>query len=154
MATYTRFEDLDIWQKSRELAKQVYFKSIEGSFAKDFSLRDQINRSTGSVMDNIAEGFERDGRQEFLQFLSYSKSSAAEVRSQLYRALDRGHINQNEFDELYEQSRGIGKMVGGFMNYLRKSEIKGLKYKASEPEEYYEPTDVNGNANQRSEIRN
>jgi four helix bundle protein len=138
MATYRRFEDLDIWQKSRRLSKDIYFKSIEGSFARDFALRDQINRSSGSVMDNIAEGFERDGRQEFIQFLSYSKSSAGEVRSQLYRALDHGHITQEEFDELYGRADDIGKMLGGFMNYLKKTEIKGIKYKVSEPEIDYE----------------
>ena len=138
MATINRFEDLDVWKKARVLSKAIYLKSIEGSFAKDFSLKDQINRSSGSVMDNVAEGFEREGRQEFVQFLSYSKSSAGEVRSQLYRALDRGHITQAEFDELYEQTFGLGKMLGGFMNYLKKSEIKGLKYKASEPEVWYD----------------
>lgn len=146
MATIKQFEDLDIWQKARKLSKVIYFKTIEGSFAKDFSLRDQINRSSGSVMDNIAEGFERNGRQEFIQFLSYSKSSAGEVRSQLYRALDRGHITQQEFEELYEETKGIGNMLDGFMQYLSKSEYKGSKYKASEPDTLY--------GNSESEIQN
>lgn len=142
MATIKKFEDLDIWQRSRQLSKSIYLKTIEGSFAKDFSLKDQINRSTGSVMDNIAEGFERDGRQEFIQFLSYSKSSAGEVRSQLYRALDHGHITQEQFDEFYNHTLNIGKMLSGFMSYLRKSEVKGLKYKASEPEADYEKFEI------------
>ena len=85
----TEYEDLKIWQKARKLAKDIHSTAIGGPFAKDCGLRDQINRSSGSVMDNIAEGFERDGRQEFIQFLSISKGSAGEVRSQLYRALNR-----------------------------------------------------------------
>jgi four helix bundle protein len=88
MATIRRFEDLNVWQKARDLSKVIYLKSIKGSFSKDFALKDQINAASGSVMDNIAEGFERDGRLEFIQFLSYSKGSAGEVRSQLYRAYD------------------------------------------------------------------
>jgi four helix bundle protein len=144
MAKIERFEDLDIWQKARQLATDIYHKTSEGTFSKDYSLRDQINRSSGSVMDNIAERFEREGKQEFLQFLSYSKSSAAEVRSQLYRAKDsRSHLSETEFENLMSQSLAIGKMLGGFMNYLRKSEIKGLKYKAGEPEiEYLNESEI------------
>jgi len=138
MATISRFEDLEIWQKARKLSKLIFEKTLEGSFAKDFSLRDQINRSSGSIMDNIAEGFDRDGRQEFIQFLSFSKSSASEVRSQLYRAFDRKHINQSDFDDLSNQAQEIGKMIGGFIKYLKNSEIRGLKYKASEPEMGYD----------------
>lgn len=137
MATIERFEQLDVWQKARELSRAIYQHSSNASFSKDFSLRDQINRSAGSVMDNIAEGFEREGKKEFIQFLSYSKSSAAEVRSQLYRAFDRGHLNEAEFQNLLQQSESIGKMIGGFMNYLKRTEIKGLKYKVSEPVDYY-----------------
>ncbi|MBL7860571.1 MAG: four helix bundle protein [Cyclobacteriaceae bacterium] len=132
MGKIDRFEDLDVWQKSRHLSQIVYSKTNEGSFATDYSLKDQINRSTGSIMDNIAEGFEREGRKEFIQFLSFSKSSAGEVRSQLYRAKDRGHITNQEFESLLSQVETIGKMLGGFMNYLKKSEIKGLKYKVEE----------------------
>lgn len=81
MATIKRFEDLVIWQKARKLSNDIYQKKLKGSFAKDYSLKDQINRATGSIMDNIAEGFGRNGKQEFIQFLSVSKSSATEVRS-------------------------------------------------------------------------
>ncbi len=137
MAKIDRFEDLDVWQKARQLAHAIHLKTCEGSFSKDFSLRDQINRSSGSIIDNIAEGFEREGRREFIQFLSYSKASAAEVRSQLYRAKDRNHINENEFKDLLTQTEAIGKMLGGFMNHLKKSDIKGLKFKISEPENIY-----------------
>ena len=137
MAKIERFEDLEVWQKARQLAHVVYLKTCEVPFCKDFSLRDQINRSSGSVMDNIAEGFEREGRQEFIQFLSYSKSSAAEVRSQLYRAKDRNHLSDEDFLNLLTQAEAIGRMLGGFMNYLKKSEIKGLKYKINEPESSY-----------------
>ena len=92
MATIKRFEDLEIWQKARVLCNTIYPLTITGSFERDFKLRDQINGSSGSVMDNIAEGFELDGKNEFRQFLSISKGSCGEVRSQLYRALDRNHI--------------------------------------------------------------
>src|SRR6188768_2055489 len=100
MATITQFEDMEIWQQAREICKDVYMVSSKGAFAKDFELVRQINRSSGSCMDNIAEGFERDGNKEFGQFLSISKGSIGETRSQLYRALDRGHITQVEFDAL------------------------------------------------------
>lgn len=137
MATIGRFEDLDVWKKARALANAIHLKTLNGSFASDYALRDQINRSSGSIMDNIAEGFEREGRNEFIQFLSYSKSSAAEVRSQLHRAFDRAHITKAEFDDLYTQALDVGKMLGGFMKYLKSSDIKGLKYKTSEPEVDY-----------------
>jgi four helix bundle protein len=129
MATYRKFEDLDIWQRSRKLSREIFFATTTGTFARDYSLRDQINRASGSVMDNIAEGFGRDGKQEFIQFLSYSKSSVDEVQSQLYRALDRQHIGQDSFDLLYDQAQALKNMIGGFMQYLKKSEIKGIKYK-------------------------
>ncbi|MCI0750964.1 MAG: four helix bundle protein [Flammeovirgaceae bacterium] len=114
MAKIERFEDLDVWKKARELAYETFLKTEENPFAKDFSLKDQINRSTGSVMDNIAEGFEREGRQEFIQFLSYAKASAAEVRSQLYRAKDRNYLSQEEFESLITKAESIGKNVRRF----------------------------------------
>lgn len=133
----SRFEDLELWQKARDLNIEINNVICRDPFARDFGLRDQINRSSGSVMDNIAEGFEREGRNEFIQFLSYAKSSAAEVRSQLYRAKDRRYIDELEFADLHERVLQIGKMLGGFMNYLKKCDIKGLKYKASEVELIY-----------------
>jgi four helix bundle protein len=129
MGTIQRFEDILAWQRSRALANRVYECTNQGSFQRDFKLRGQINGSSGSVKDNIAEGFERDGQKEFRQFLSISKGSCGEVKSQLYRAKDRKHITESEFSELYKEADEIGKMIGGFMGYLNKSEIRGNKFK-------------------------
>ena len=130
MATITKFEELEIWQLARELANEIFdlFTGSEG-FSRDFKLKDQINGSSGSVMDNIAEGFERGGRNEFINFLTFSKGSAGEVKSQLYRALDRKYIKQEEFDHLYEKTDLIGKKTGAFINYLNSSPHKGNKFK-------------------------
>ena len=100
MATITKFEDLKIWQKARELCREIALLTRQDEFSKDYRLKDQIKSSSGSIMDNIAEGFERDGRKEFIQFLSMSKGSAGEVRSQLYRAHDCGYITKQKFQEL------------------------------------------------------
>lgn len=132
MATIKEFEDLEIWQKARDLSKDIFNKTIEGAFSKDFGLKDQINRASGSIMDNIAEGFERDGKQEFIQFLSYSKGSAGEVRAQLYRAFDRKYITEEEFNLLKDKTREISKGLKGFIEYLRKSDMRGTKYKPLE----------------------
>lgn len=129
MATINRFEDLEVWKKARMLAGSVHEVITTGTLATDYKLRDQMNGSSGSIMDNIAEGFERDGKAEFITFLAYSKGSSGELRSQLYRALDRKHITQKQFDELYERAIEVSKMTGGFMDYLRKSTIKGNKFK-------------------------
>jgi four helix bundle protein len=131
MATIKTFEELEAWQKARKLSNDIYDKTSNGTFSKDFSLKDQINRSSGSVIDNIAEGFERGGNKEFIQFLSYSKGSCGEVRSQLYRAKDRNHITEEEFEILMGQSTELGKQIGGFMKYLSESEIRGPKFKAT-----------------------
>ena len=129
MATITSFEDILAWQKARALCKIVGSYIDEGRFKKNFSLLDQIERSSGSIMDNIAEGFERSGNREFLQFLYISKGSCGEFRSQLYRALDREYINESEFNELYLLAKEIISMLQKLINYLEQSEIKGLKYK-------------------------
>ena len=130
MATITKFEELEIWLLARELANEIFdlFTGSEG-FSRDFKLKDQINGSSGSVMDNIAEGFERGGRNEFINFLTFSKGSAGEVKSQLYRALDRKYITQEQFDRLYEKTDLIGKKTGAFINYLNSSSHKGNKFK-------------------------
>ena len=130
-----RFEDLDVWKMARELSKGIYLLSISSGLKNDFSLRDQIARSAGSVMDNIAEGFERGGRKEFIQFLSYSKGSAGEVRSQLYRMLDKQYLTPIEFERLLGKVETISKMLSSLISYLKTSEIKGFKFQ--EPDEPY-----------------
>jgi four helix bundle protein len=129
MGTIKRFEDILAWQRARVLALKIHELATSGTFERDFKLRDQINGSSGSIMDNISEGFERDGRKEFILFLSYSKGSCGEVKSQLYRALDRKHINHDQFEELYNETEAIGKMIGGLMRYLSESNIAGNKFK-------------------------
>ncbi len=128
MSTFKSFEEIEVWQKARSLANKIYDLTLQGSFAGDFKLKDQINGSSGSIMDNIAEGFERDGTREFIQFLSIAKGSAGEARSQLYRALDRNHINKETHKQLNDEVTGISKQLSGLMNYLNKSGVKGIKY--------------------------
>ena len=131
MATFKSFEELDIWRKARAFAQDLYLHTTQGSFSKDFALRDQVNKSTGSIMDNIAEGFERGGTKEFIMFLSYAKGSAGEARSQLYRAYDRQHLDESSFNLLRNEAWEISKGVSGFMAYLKKSSIKGTRFQDS-----------------------
>lgn len=128
MSAFQRFEDIEAWQKARELTKAIYALSNDGQFAHDFGLRDQVRRASVSIMSNIAEGFGRGGNKEFLQFLSTAKGSAAEVQAQLYVALDANHINNDQFQSLYALAQSTGNMIGGLMRYLAKSEFKGVKY--------------------------
>lgn len=114
---------------ARGLCKEIYLLSNKPPLKTDFKLKNQILGSSGSVMDNIAEGFERNGNKEFIQFLSIAKGSAGETRSQLYRALDQAYISQVEFDNSYETLMRLSAKLGSFMNYLKNSEIKGSKYK-------------------------
>lgn len=130
MATITRFEDLEIWQLARNLASEVFHAYTHCEpFLKDYKLREQINGSSGSIMDNIAEGFERNSRNEFVNFLSIAKASSGEVKSQLYRAFDRHYITKEHFDKLHNQTDNIGRQIGGFINYLNSSLYKGSKFK-------------------------
>lgn len=128
MATVNTFEELEIWQLSREICQDIWDKFENTTLGKDFELRNQMSRSSGSIMDNIAEGFERNGRREFINFLSYSKGSCGELRSQLYRALDRKHISREEFEFLKEKTILESKKIGSFMSYLVKSDNKGSKF--------------------------
>ena len=128
MATIKHFEDIEAWQLARQMCVEIHEITLQGAFGNDFSLKDQIRRSSGSVMDNIAEGFGRDGNREFIQFLSYSKGSASEVQSQLYRALDNKYIDEGTFQKLYELAKNIIGKTTNFMKYLSNSSLKGLKY--------------------------
>lgn len=129
MATIKQFEDLEIWKLARQLANEIFLITGQGSFHTDNELKWQIKKSSGSVMDNIAEGFERDGKKEFIQFLSIAKGSAGEVRSQLYRAIDRKHISTDEFEVLINKTLELTKKIARFIIYLKSSEHKGYKYK-------------------------
>ncbi|MEX0779765.1 MAG: four helix bundle protein [Balneolales bacterium] len=129
MATIKKFEEIEAWKKARELCQLIYNVSGVSEFSRDWALKNQIRRSSGSVMDNIAEGFERDGKGEFIYFLSIAKGSNGEVRSQLYRALDQKYIDPETYQHISNLSTQISKMISGLTNYLKTSEIKGLKYK-------------------------
>ena len=129
MATINRFEDLEIWQEARRLSKMIQKIATETDLKTDFKFKEQIKSTSGSVMDNLAEGFERDGNLEFRQFLSIAKGSAGETRSQLYRVFDYGYINQELLDELkndYEKLRG---KIKNFISYLNKKDFQGNKFK-------------------------
>ena len=129
MAKINKFEDLEIWQKSRELCQFVELLIQTTQLKTNYSLKDQIDRSSGSVMDNIAEGFERNGNREFIQFLSIAKGSAGEVKSQSYRAFDKKLISEEQHLKLNEMTEIEKNKIGAMMNYLRNCEIKGLKFK-------------------------
>lgn len=119
MAEVSRFEDLIAWQKARILTREIYNATQQGAFAKDYGLANQIQRAAVSVMSNIAEGFERGGRGEFHQFLVIAKASCAEVRSQLYVALDIGYINQGQFNSLMELAQEVSRIVGGLRTSVK-----------------------------------
>ena len=115
--------------KTRELTKEIYLISKQGAFFQDFGLRNQIRQASVSVMSNIAEGLERDGSGDFYQFLSIAKGSRGEVKSQLYIAADQEYLDKETFDRLFQLASETGKMTKGFMSYLRRSSLKGTKYK-------------------------
>lgn len=129
MAKITRFEDIESWRKSRELTKSIYRITLKQRFSRDFGLRDQIRRAAVSILSNIAEGFERDGDKEFIQFLSLAKGSCGELRAQLYVALDQEYIDQQEFAVLSNLATEISRMISGLMKYLKQSGMQGRKYR-------------------------
>jgi len=129
MAHIEKFEDLVSWQKARALTQRVYRATKSGGFAKDFGLRDQIRRASVSILSNIPEGFERGGDKEFQQFLSVAKGSCAEVRAQLYVALDESYIEPKEFEELEALTVEISRLISGMMTYLASSVVAGRKFK-------------------------
>jgi four helix bundle protein len=130
VATFQSFTEIDAWQKARELARAIYRVSNQGSFSKDFGLRDQIRRAVVSVMSNIAEGFERNGTAEFAQFLAVAKGSLGEVIAQLYVASDQGYLSREEFNHLVALGTETGRLIGALMSYLRKSSLKGSKFRS------------------------
>jgi four helix bundle protein len=129
MATYKKFEDLPVWQLSREFAAEAEKLIHESNIRTNYKLKDQMLSSSGSVMDNIAEGFDRNGNKEFRQFLYIAKGSATEFKSQLYRALDSGRISSTQFEEGYERADRISKEIGGLIKYLSGCDLRGSKYK-------------------------
>src|SRR5678809_1023939 len=125
------FEDLNVWKQARQLTQEVYRLTKTETFFKDFGLRDQIRRAAISVMSNIAEGFERGGNQEFIQFLYVAKASCGEVRSQIYVALDQGYMSKMDSEESIIDFRRLSGMIGNLINYLRRSGLKGAKFSPS-----------------------
>jgi four helix bundle protein len=124
-----KFEDLESWKKARQLTSAVYEATGSGRFASDFGLKDQIRRASISILSNIAEGFERGGDREFLQFLSIAKGSCGEVRGQLYVAIDQGYLSRTLFEKLSADAAEIGRLISGLMKYLSKSDLRGSKYR-------------------------
>src|ERR1041384_76069 len=125
------FEDLEIWKDARLLTKAIYRLTQDAKFAKDYALRDQIRRAAVSVMSNIAEGFERGGNQEFIQFLYVAKASCGEVRSHLYVALDQSYGAPKDCDDASKSFRRLSIMIGNLIDYLKCSGMKGSKYTAT-----------------------
>jgi len=126
MATVHRFEDLEIWQLARRLYQKISKLAEKIKRNHDYRFADQMKAAAGSIMDNIAEGFERNSRLEFLNSLSISKGESGELKSQLYRAIDDDYLNKIEFDELYEDTDKVSKKIANFVKYLNTSKIKGL----------------------------
>ena len=127
MTKIKNFEDIASWKKGRQLTKNIYDATSTGNFSRDFGLKDQIRRAAVSVLSNIAEGFERGGDREFLQFLSVTKGSCGELRAQLYVALDQEYLSQKEFDALFERASEVSQLISGFMKYLKQSDLRGNK---------------------------
>ncbi|MEO5565036.1 MAG: four helix bundle protein [Chitinophagaceae bacterium] len=129
MATIKSFEDIESWKKAREVCKEIGVLVDEGRFKNSYRFIGQIESSSGSIMDNIAEGFERGTRAEFIQFLGYSKGSCGELRSQLHRAFDRGYITEKEFDNLKSKVMQISGLIQNLISYLQKTKVEGIRRK-------------------------
>ena len=144
MSKIERFEQIISWKESRELNKIIGKLIDEKRFENNFSLINQIQGSAGSIMDNIAEGFERSGNKEFIQFLYIAKGSCGELRSQLYRAFDRNYITQGEFDFISSLAIKISSLIQKLINYLHNSSLKGIEYKVrnNNPPTNLEPSEL------------
>ena len=116
---YRQFEELPCWQDARELSQMIFRLIQHDGLRNDFSLKDQIWRAAGSVMDNIAEGFDDGSTNEFIRFLGYAQRSASEIQSQLYRAIDCGYISKKQFETIYQKATSCRKQIKGFRRYLR-----------------------------------
>jgi len=157
MATINKFTDLEVWQISNELEKKIFQQIQDSPLAKDYALRDQINKSIGSIPDNIAEGFGRGGRLEFIQFLSIARASATELQSQLIRCLNRHHFNQETYNELFTQTELLGKKIGAFIQYLNQTDKSGPKFQHRVTSKNQQPTTNNqqpATSNQKPETIN
>ncbi len=128
MSKASKFEDLEIFQLARKLCKEVYEITKEGEFHKDTRFVQQIHASAGSVMDNIAEGYEREGNKEFVNFLYIAKGSCGEVRSQIIRASDVGFIDNDTSTRLYNDCIGLSKAISAFVKSLKTSDYRGSKH--------------------------
>lgn len=135
MATVKVFTELEIWKLANELAGKIFDLTQDGLLSKDFSLKDQMNRSAGSIADNIAEGFGRGGKMEFIQFLSIARASVSELQSQIIRCLQRKYIDDATYTELFELADKTGNKIGAFIQYLNSSQKSGVKFKGREPNE-------------------
>jgi four helix bundle protein len=122
------FEDLNVCKQARQLTQETYRLTRTERFSRDFGLRDQMQRAAVSIMSNIAEGFERGGNQEFIQFLYVAKASCGEVRSQLYVALDQGYATPNEAEKLLQSFKRLSGMISNLISYLRQSNLRGEKF--------------------------
>ena len=118
MTTAKRFEDLEVWQKAKELTNLIYRVSSSGAFSRDFGLRDQMRRAAVSIMSNIAEGFESQTQAMFIQYLGYAKGSAGELRAQLYIAVEQNYITQDEFNSAISLAESCSKQLARFIQYL------------------------------------
>ncbi len=129
MATIRSFEDIIAWQHARKLTQSIYERARTGPLRSDRGLRDQMQRSAVSIMANIAEGFERDGNKEFVNFLYIAKASAGELRSHLYVALDQGYLSTDDFEVLYRQTTSVSRLIYGLIRSITRSDLNGLKHK-------------------------
>jgi four helix bundle protein len=129
LARAEQFGDLEVWQKARGLVREVYRLTSDGRFSADGTLRNQIRQAALSVMANIAEGFERGGNREFLQFLAVAKGSCGETRSHLVAAQDLKYVSEDAFTEVRERALEVSRMISGLMGHLRRSALRGSKYR-------------------------